>query len=98
MSDASWWYPDGEGVVISVRVTPSASRDQIVGPVAGRLRIRVAAPPADGMANERLCRLLAREFGVRPSAVSVQRGAKSREKDIAVAGLVAPPAGFGEST
>ena len=95
MADGPWWRPHADGIVLAVRVTPGASRDEVLGPAAGRLRVRVAAPPAEGMANDRLCRLLARELGVRPSAVTLRRGTRSREKEVVVTGLAKPPTGFG---
>ena len=59
---------------------PRASCDAIVGIHAGALKIRITAPPADGQANALLQRLLAREFGVPVSAVSLLRGATGRRK------------------
>ena len=44
----------------TVRVVPRASRTEVVGEANGVLRIRLAAPPVDGAANEELVRVLAR--------------------------------------
>lgn len=52
----------------------------------GVLVVRVTAPALDGRANQALCRLLAARLGVRPSAVTIARGERSREKVIAVDG------------
>jgi hypothetical protein len=46
----------------------------------GALRARVTAPPADGAANEALCRLLARDLGLARRAVRIVSGASSRRK------------------
>lgn len=51
------------------------------------LRIRVRAKPEGGKANDAVCRLLARALGVPPSAVTIARGASSREKLMQVQGL-----------
>jgi hypothetical protein len=73
---------------IAVRLTPRGGRDAIEGfGPDGRLRIRVAAAPADGAANEALVRLLARRIGVPPSAVRIVSGASSRQKTVDVDGL-----------
>ena len=75
-------------VRLTVRVTPRGGRDAIEGfTVDGELRVRVAAAPADGAANESVCRLIARALGISPSRVSIAAGAGSRTKVIAIDGL-----------
>lgn len=72
---------------IAVRVTPRASRNALAGTDdAGRLRVRLTAPPADGAANEALVRLLARRLRVPRSRVRILRGASARNKLIEVDG------------
>ena len=46
-------------MLLDVHVSPNARQDQIVGLAGGVLRVRVAAPPRDGRANDALVRLLA---------------------------------------
>ena len=70
-----------------MRVQPRASREAIVGWREDALRLAVTAPPVDGEANEAVRRLLARALGVAPSAVSVVRGERSRDKVVRVEGL-----------
>jgi hypothetical protein len=76
-----------EGIRIRVRVQPRAPRNEIVGEHGGALKVRVAAPPVDGAANEALIRFLAERLGVACSAVSVAGGSASRSKTILVTGL-----------
>jgi uncharacterized protein (TIGR00251 family) len=47
-------------LIFNVLVVPRASRSEIVGEHNGALRVRIAAPPVDGAANEELIRTLAR--------------------------------------
>ncbi|MCW5799195.1 MAG: YggU family protein [Nitrospira sp.] len=75
-----------EGAVISVHVQPKASRTQCAGLHGHAIKIRVAAPPADGAANEELCRFLSRTCGLPLSAVEILSGASSRQKRILVRG------------
>lgn len=72
---------------IAVRVQPRARRDEIAGERAGALVVRVTAPPADGRANDALCRLLAARLRIAPGRVRVVRGAGSRDKVVEVDGI-----------
>src|SRR6516164_1779876 len=67
-------------VSISVKAVPRAARDEIVGWLDGALKIRIAAPPADGRANAALETLLAATLGLRRSAVRVAAGHGSARK------------------
>jgi uncharacterized protein (TIGR00251 family) len=68
-------------------VQPRASRTELAGVAGDALRIRVAAPPVDGAANDALIRFLAERLGVARSGISVARGAAGRSKVVAVAGI-----------
>jgi uncharacterized protein YggU (UPF0235/DUF167 family) len=72
---------------VEVRVIPRARRDEIAGERAGRLLIRLTAPPVDGTANAALRRLVARRAGVPARQVSILRGHASPDKLVRVEGL-----------
>jgi uncharacterized protein (TIGR00251 family) len=72
-----------------VRVVPRASRSEVAGEHGGALRVRVAAPPVEGAANEELARLLAREFGVPARDVEIKSGHASKTKTVRVRGATA---------
>lgn len=74
-----WHRWDGADLVLTVRVQPRASRDELRLEGA-RLKARITAPPVDGAANAHLLRFLADQFGVAPSRVELVRGTTSREK------------------
>ncbi len=74
-------------VLIAVKAVPGAKRDQVAGVLGERLKVRVSQPPEDGKANRAICALLAKELGVRPSAVRVVRGESSAEKVVRVEGI-----------
>lgn len=76
------------GVEISVRAQPRASRTEVAGPYGERaVRVRVAAPPVDGAANDELVAFLADLFGVPGRAVEIVRGHGSRSKTVRVLGV-----------
>lgn len=72
---------------ISVKVIPNAPRNEIVGWLAGSLKIKLHAPPTDGKANEALCRYLGEVLGISARSVKLLQGATSRHKVIEVTGL-----------
>jgi hypothetical protein len=74
-------------ITFTVRVQPRASRSEIVGELDGALKIRLAAPPVDGAANEELVRFLSRLFGSPRQNVAIVSGATSKNKIVRVAGL-----------
>ncbi len=87
-----WLRELPEGVAILVTAAPRASRSEVTGLAEGRLRIRVAAPPVEGAANEELVRFLAKALGVPRSAVAVTAGAAGRRKTVLVRGIAAAAA------
>jgi uncharacterized protein (TIGR00251 family) len=74
---------------IIVRLTPRGGRDAIDGWDDDVLRVRVAAAPVDGAANDSLVRLLAKALRVAPSKLAIVAGAQSRTKTVEVDGLSA---------
>lgn len=74
----------GDDLIVAVRVTPRAKRNEVGGIVNGMLQIRTTAPPADGKANKAVIKLLAAYLGVAPSRVTLLRGTASRNKQFVV--------------
>jgi uncharacterized protein len=68
-------------------VQPRASRTELAGRHGDALKVRVAAPPVDGAANEALIRFLADHLDVSRSAVRLEAGATGRIKVLAVTGI-----------
>jgi uncharacterized protein (TIGR00251 family) len=80
----------GTGVMLPVRLTPKASRDEIVGVEdfggSAVLKARVRALPEEGRANAALEKLIAKWLGVPQSSVTIAQGGKSRLKQVAIDG------------
>jgi uncharacterized protein len=77
------------GALLTVHVQPSASITECVGIHGDALKIRVAAPPADGAANSELIRFLARQCSIPLSSVHIQSGRGSKHKRIVLKGVTA---------
>jgi uncharacterized protein (TIGR00251 family) len=75
------------GVTIAVHVQPRAGQTRIAGRHGDALKIRVAAPPAEGRATEAARVTLASALGVPDAAVTLVAGERSRLKRFRVAGL-----------
>jgi uncharacterized protein (TIGR00251 family) len=75
--------PDGSAT-IRVKAVPGASRDQIVGVLGDRLKVKVTAAPEAGKANKAICALIAKELGVKSAQVEVVSGATNPEKVVRV--------------
>jgi uncharacterized protein (TIGR00251 family) len=58
---------DGQDLILDLHVQPRASRDEIVGVIGDRLKVRITAPPVDGKANQHLIAYLAKQFRVAKS-------------------------------
>ena len=74
-----------DGSLIEVWVVPGAARSEIGGPHDGAVRVRVAAAPEAGKANQAVARLLKRHLGARD--VYLVRGLHSRRKQFVVVGM-----------
>jgi hypothetical protein len=72
---------------LSVHVQPGAKQPGIVGWVDDVLRVRVAAPPVDGKANEAFIALLSDVLGVPKAMVTIHRGTRGRSKLVLIEGL-----------
>jgi len=76
--------PECDAVVFDVHVVPGATRTELIGLHDGALRVRLAAPPVDGKANDALIAWLANELGITRRGVKLLRGASSRRKQLRV--------------
>jgi uncharacterized protein (TIGR00251 family) len=59
----------------------------VVGVHGDEIRVRIAAAPVDGAANDTLIRFLAERLGVGRSAVAIVGGARARSKAVQVSGV-----------
>jgi uncharacterized protein (TIGR00251 family) len=78
-----------DGVLLSVKLQPRASANEIGEALGSELRIKVTAPPVDAAANEALLKLLAQQLHCPRNRVDIVRGHTSRHKAVKLYGLTA---------
>jgi len=83
---------DGTTTRLRLRVVPGSGRSRIVGRHGAAWKVRVAAAPERGKANEAVVRLLADALDVRGGSIELLTGRASRDKVVVVEGLSAPTA------
>jgi uncharacterized protein (TIGR00251 family) len=87
MVDELYEVDGDDRIVLRVHVQPGAGRSEFVGRHGDALKVRVAAPPERGRANDACIRLLAEVFDVKASAVTLVGGGTSRSKRFAIEGI-----------
>ena len=75
------------GCRLGVRLSPRARADALVGWQGPDLKVKIAAPPADGAANLALLKFLAGLLEISLSRLSLAAGSRSRRKIVAIEGL-----------
>lgn len=84
MPGAAWCRVEGAGAAIALTLTihaqPGARRSEVAGVHGDALKVRLAAPPVEGKANDALLRFLADAFGVPLRQVTLLRGDTARRK------------------
>ncbi len=78
-----------DGAILTVHIQPKASTTECVGIHGNAIKIRVAAPPVDGAANEELIRFLARTLSLPLAAVHIESGTSGRHKRVRLRGVTA---------
>ena len=75
---------------LQLRVVPGASRPGVVGRYGDSWKIRVAAPPENGRANDAVVALLADMLGLSRRDVSIVSGVGTRDKVLVLEGISTP--------
>lgn len=76
-----WFRVAADGrVILTLHIQPGAKKTEIAGLYGDALKIRLAAPPVDGKANEALIHFLAKTLDIARSAICLKSGQTSRRK------------------
>lgn len=74
-------------MLISIKVIPKSSCNKIIGWENGELKIKIAAPPEKGSANEKLIDFLAECLHISKSSITLLKGDTSRHKRLNIEGI-----------
>jgi uncharacterized protein (TIGR00251 family) len=80
----SFYTIKDEMIYLSIKAVPGSSKNAFAGGQEGRLRVKIAAAPEDGKANEELRAFLAKALGLPKKDVILTAGEKSRLKTVTV--------------
>jgi uncharacterized protein len=80
---------DTRFTILSLHITPKSAKSEILGWVADAegkpvLKVKIAAPPEDGKANDELIRFLAKSWNIPKSTITLAAGAASRHKKLEI--------------
>ena len=82
---SAWAKRIPQGWLLAIHAQPGARRTEVAGLHGQALKVRVAAPPVEGRANDELIALVAKTLGVPKKSVFVVKGGASRQKTVLVA-------------
>ncbi len=88
---SAWYRRNGDVITLTLHIQPGAKRSELAGLHGEALKIRLAAPPIEGRANEALLRFIAESFNVPVRQVELKQGGQSRHKVVAVTGSKVEP-------
>ena len=90
MAVSDWYRVAADGrITLTLHIQPGAKKTEFAGEHGDALKIRLAAPPVDGKANEALLRFLAQRLAIPRQQISLKSGQTSRQKVIEIESVTA---------
>ena len=74
---------------IKIKLTPRAGKNHVLGHEGEHYRVKVSAPPVEGLANRALVALLSERLGIAKRDIEITSGKSSRHKILRIYGLKA---------
>ena len=75
-----------EGLIIKLKISPNASKNEIIKTEDG-VKIKITAQPIDGKANKCLVEFISKKYKIPKSSIEIVRGETSKEKTILIKNL-----------
>lgn len=79
--------PTARGLKLSLFIQPKSSKNEIIGPHNGALKVKITAPPVEGKANEELVEFLADLLDIPKRQIEILKGETGRHKTVEIWGL-----------
>lgn len=76
-----------KGCIVKLLVQPRASRNELVGPLNGFLKVRLTSPPVEGAANDLCIEFFAKLLKLPRNKIQIIAGAASRHKRLCIEGV-----------
>lgn len=83
----TWLTEADGGVILTLRIQPRASRNEIAGRLGDVLKVRLQAPPVEGKANKALIEFLAETLDMPRRNITILSGDTSRNKRVRIDGV-----------
>ena len=85
MSENSINFAEKDGrIIFNIKVVPGSSKTIVAGLYNGMLKVRLAAPPEKGKANQALIELLAEKFNIPKKSIAITSGLTSKVKQMSL--------------
>ena len=75
------------GVRLHLFIQPKASKNEVVGPHNGEIKIKITSPPVDGEANSGLIEYLSKLFKIPKRDITLAKGETNRHKVVDLSGI-----------
>lgn len=72
-----------DGIVITLKISPNASKNEIIKSEEG-LKVKITAQPIDGKANKALIEYLSKQLKIPKSSIEILKGETSKEKTVLI--------------
>ncbi|MDD3237780.1 MAG: DUF167 domain-containing protein [Candidatus Gastranaerophilales bacterium] len=86
MDNFNFLKTDNNGVTISIKIVPNASRESILGYTDEYIKIKICAPPIENKANKQLILFLSKFFSIPKTSIEFISGEKSKIKRLLLNG------------
>lgn len=73
-----------DGLLFNLKISPNASKNEIIKTDEGILKVKITAQPIDGKANKALIEFLSKQFKVPKSAFEIVKGQTGKDKTLLI--------------